>query len=1226
MKIKKIILIGMAFLGIASITACKVDSNIDSTGQTIDNNNDINNGNNDNNNNNTDVNNGNNNNNNTEVNNGNNGNNNTEVNNGNNENNNNNTDVNNVSNSKYITNYGALNPLYSSSSSTSNGDFINIETLGSSTYLLEDEEGGKLELGSGNVTLKGEVNVTKCQGSYEGAFILFDKANDATDYNIYIKKASESSYVKLTNKNLYIQSLTLSTYRADLFGLEKGDYNFKIVAVNEATESSLTATEGNLSIVQYDRSGYAHFNYTEGVGAYNDDGTLKENAIVLYVTDDNKNTVSLSYGGISVTGIGNILNSVGQACSDAGHENECKKVSNGKTYYGKANTNEGILKKLADNNIPLVVRFVGCVSDSGLYKSASFAAATPSKIDGLTAYDSVDYGGSEGDNGHMARMKSAKNVTLEGVGNNAILDGWGIHFICESSEPNLGKNFEVRNLAFINTPEDAIGMEGQQSGNLITAGVERCWVHHNSFYCPNISDPAESDKKEGDGSCDFKRGQYFTLSYNYFESCHKTNLVGSSDSSLQYNLSYHHNLWYNCGSRIPLLRQANIHFYNNFIYGDITDKTAELSYVSSVRANSYLFAEANYYEGCKNTYQIKTGGVVKAYGNSYVECFGELTGSGVTIASSREESVQSNSSYNGISYQNFDTNSTLFYYDSLENKSDCYLTNSYVAKLECIKFAGSNYRTVENNAKMTTSGIFNKTAPVKSIDLSSGSFVATMPSAKGNSEINGIYYTGITGFSTSSCKFKDQGITFKLTEAATVTVEMTGTQGLYSGQIVRSDGKVMLNGSGTAILNPGIYYICSTAMDKETTISSLKFSSYDSASYNEKLKEFAIKLYDEIPSEIVPTIECYNAIIKAINAYNLIEDKTDLIDPSDKLALCINLYKIYTEEEISKIGVVTKDSLELINNANRALNVLKAMDNTINPSNIEVLTEANNTFNSFAVSNCIDAINNIGDVDLSLDKKTLIEEALVAYDVLSDEQAEEVTNYNLLQEAVDEYNKLYNFALVNNTIVDTELDNPMSVNEAINLYNTLTEDEKDSLECKDKINQIIVKNVLNLIDLIPDEITSASGDIIANARKEYDLLSTENKDEITNYSKLISAEDLYQAILSSRHTIDFNGNSVTGNEFFTVSGSLKSGASAYTYEGEIYNYALKIDSKAKIIFTAQADNTSLVIVTGGSTNQIKVNGTSFAPTDGVIVTTVNKGEVIIEKGSGEGLIYLVIVG
>lgn len=79
----------------------------------------------------------------------------------------------------------------------------------------------------------------------------------------------------------------------------------------------ITSSDGNVieKTVRTDafrRDGFAHFNYTDGVGAYNDDGTLKSNAIVLYVTDENKDTVSVtSKDGTTVTGIGNILNSVG---------------------------------------------------------------------------------------------------------------------------------------------------------------------------------------------------------------------------------------------------------------------------------------------------------------------------------------------------------------------------------------------------------------------------------------------------------------------------------------------------------------------------------------------------------------------------------------------------------------------------------------------------------------------------------------------------------------------------------------------------------------------------------------------------------------------------------------------------------------------------------------------------------------------------------------------------
>jgi pectate lyase len=327
---------------------------------------------------------------------------------------------------------------------------------------------------------------------------------------------------------------------------------------------------------------------------------------------------------------------------------------------GTANTNQDILRILADNNIPLVVRFVGIVSDSGLYKQGTFSASSTPKINGLTHYDSINYGGSEGDNGHMARMRSAKDITLEGVGVGATIDGWGFHFICSTSDRNTGRgtSFEVRNLIFINTPEDAIGMEGTQgilnsdgsvsgassTSSDILGSVERCWIHDNEFYCPSISSPAESDKSEGDGSVDFKRGQYFTCSYNYFEGCHKTNLVGSSDSSLQFNLTYHHNYWKNCGARGPLARNANIHMYNNIFEG-------QTDYAMNPRATSYIFSEYNSFYKCKNPQEVN-GGALKSYNDNFASCIGTSNG---TIVSSKSQAVSNSCkfSYRGIDYSNF---------------------------------------------------------------------------------------------------------------------------------------------------------------------------------------------------------------------------------------------------------------------------------------------------------------------------------------------------------------------------------------------------------------------------------------------------------------------------------------------------------------------------------------------------------------------------------------------
>ena len=413
----------------------------------------------------------------------------------------------------------------------------------------------------------------------------------------------------------YLVRDTDNGLRVDILGLKAGNYTVTI------TTSKGDITESNISVGTQDRSGYAHFNYTEGVGAYNDNGELKADAIILYVTDENKDTVSVtSKDGTTVSGIGNILNSAGQDVGDG-------KTSNGSTV---TNTNSDILKKLAEDGTPLVVRIVGNVT-------APY---------GLTAYNTTDFGGLKGDNGFMARMKSGKDITIEGIGTNACINGWGLHFICEESAPEFGKSFEVRNLAFRNVPEDAVGMEGVQANGEVTASVERCWIHNNEFYVPNIEKPAESDKKQGDGACDFKRGQYFTNSYNYYEGYHKTNLVGANDSNLQYNISFHNNYWKDCAARGPLARQANIHLYNN-IYEHQTDVGQDS------RANSYFFSEYNLFENCDDCTVIKSGGAIKSFNDSFVNCEHETTG---TVVTSKTEAISNNNKY-----PDFDTNASLSY-------------------------------------------------------------------------------------------------------------------------------------------------------------------------------------------------------------------------------------------------------------------------------------------------------------------------------------------------------------------------------------------------------------------------------------------------------------------------------------------------------------------------------------------------------------------------------------
>lgn len=461
---------------------------------------------------------------------------------------------------------------------------------------------------SGSMT-QGDFKLVSSGGWNEMLYATLSGVSDAQITGVSYSGAASG---KLSGEDLeYLVRDTSAGVRIDIPGLPAGTYSLTVES------SKGNATISGIKVTAQDRSGYAHFNYTAGVGAYNDDGSLKKNAIVLYVTDSNKNTVTVtSKDGTKVSGIGNILNSNG-AVSTSG---------------SKTNSNNGIIKKLAEDGTPLVVRIIGDVKAP----------------DGLTAYDSTDYGGSVGDNGFMARMKSGKDVTIEGIGTDAQINGWGIHFIAESAAANFGKSFEVRNLKFRNVPEDCIGMEGVQSGTTLTASVERCWIHNNEFYKPTISNPAESDKAGGDGACDFKRGMYFTNSYNYYEGYHKTNLVGASDSNLQFHITFHHNYWNKCESRGPLARQANIHMYNNVFEG-------QTSYCQNPRADAYIFSEYNLFDSCKNPQQIKQG-AIKSFNDTLTNCKGDMQ---ATVVTSKSTKVSSNNKYG-----DFDTNSSLSYIPS----------------------------------------------------------------------------------------------------------------------------------------------------------------------------------------------------------------------------------------------------------------------------------------------------------------------------------------------------------------------------------------------------------------------------------------------------------------------------------------------------------------------------------------------------------------------------------
>ncbi|MCD7854529.1 MAG: dockerin type I domain-containing protein [Clostridiales bacterium] len=628
----------------------------------------------------------------------------------------------------------------------------------------------------------------RAEGWHESLYAEWYDA-DPESASVSYKLSGETAYTAADSE--LIREKESGIARVDIPGLTPGSYDVVITA-SDGTEISYSG----ITVDEYDRSGYAHFNYTSGVGAYNDDGTLKSKAVVLYVTDENKDTVELPFPNDPthiVKGIGNILNSRGASGSSD----------------GLANTNDGIILAYSQAGIPLDIRFIGTVTAP----------------EGLTAYDSTDYGGSEGDNGYMARMRDGLNITIEGIGTDAKIYGWGIHFIASSAYQSYGKSFEVRNLTFESYPEDALGMEGVQSGSSLSAAVERCWIHNCSFLPGYCASPAESDKKEGDGSCDFKRGGYYTMSYCYYYGCHKTNLIGASDTNIEYNISFHHNWWQDCDSRQPLLRYSNMHIYNNYYQGS-SSKTMDTRY------NSYVLSEANYFDSCKNPVTTKTNSAVKSYNDIFYNCTGT---NAATVVTARDTEVSNNNTY-----PSFDTDPSLFYYNSLTKTSNCYLTDALTAKAECIAYSGV-LKDEQSEASVTpvitavpeNAISYNYSIAFTAEDAGARMTAAGVENLRGTNVVfEDVLYNATSDYkpSTTYGYLKSKGlgaVIFKLDKSATVTIECADAAS-YGLSLIDNYGLQYANaavgGTASAVVPAGIYAIQCENTEKEAYIASFSLT------------------------------------------------------------------------------------------------------------------------------------------------------------------------------------------------------------------------------------------------------------------------------------------------------------------------------------------------------------------------------------------------------------------
>ncbi len=514
-------------------------------------------------------------------------------------------------------------------------------------------------------------------------------AFDGYEYKIFYKKSGESEYTMLESELIF---RTLGKLEFYILGISAGKYDIKIEA--ESGTSVARRTIKDIEVAAQDRSGYAHFGYADGIGAYNNDGTVKDGTTVLYVTNENKNTITMTIAGTEYVGLVDILQKqylsdtpllvriIGKITTNQwNYKNVAPRLTDGSNWDDSFFENT-FSNEYGENLVGLKVRYtdkcsgktytyrttaegLGPVRESGSGRSTTtYKGSDFPTLYGKTVYDDDSFI-------NVIEVQAASNITIEGVGEGAEFFQFGIGF----EECN---SIEVKNLTFTNYPEDALNFMVDSDKGVKAYG--NYWIHNNTFNKGyNAWDvTGERDKYAGDGSIDMAFVHNVTLSYNKFDHCKKTMLVGNADSSRCMNITIHHNYFDSVGSRLPLVRNSNVHSYNNYF--------ANCSSCASVRVNSYIFSEANYYLNCNKPFDIQSG-AVKSYGDIFLSS----SAGSETIATSRDQQVSNSCKPDGsTNYSGFDTDPSLFYYDAERGITDAdYLIDAEDVKDFVERYAGA---------------------------------------------------------------------------------------------------------------------------------------------------------------------------------------------------------------------------------------------------------------------------------------------------------------------------------------------------------------------------------------------------------------------------------------------------------------------------------------------------------------------------------------------------------
>ena len=461
----------------------------------------------------------------------------------------------------------------------------------------------------------GVVQITEAKAWLESAYLKWVPFEGASSYNVYIDG-------KKIDTQLIRQYA--SYFRADVLGLKAGTYSIKVVPVNaEGKDMAGANTATNLVVKSHNREGFAHFNF-EGIGAYNNDGTLKSDAKVLYITASTAKTVSTDV----IVGSKN------------------KKV-NAKGFQAIINA----YQKGYDTT-PIAFRIIGKVSLADLDGISSSSEGI--QIKGKSGY-------------------STMNMTFEGVGDDATVYGFG--FLVRNS-----KSVEFRNFAIMRCLDDAMSLDTQNSniwihhmdlfygkkgsaadqakgdgtvdikGNskYVTVAFNHFWDNGKSSMCGMKSETGEN---------------WITYHHNWFDHSDSRHARVRTMTVHMYNNYYQHCDVYGIGATSG----SNIFMESNYF------EAVKRPIMSSLQGTDI--------KGSKGTFSGENGGMIKSYGNVFVDKpsgFSYITYADNPASFDAYEVAKPSDQLpasvktlvGGTCYNNFDTNPDVMYSHTADNAVD----------------------------------------------------------------------------------------------------------------------------------------------------------------------------------------------------------------------------------------------------------------------------------------------------------------------------------------------------------------------------------------------------------------------------------------------------------------------------------------------------------------------------------------------------------------------------